>query len=85
MTGAILVLERLISFYELLIFAYIILSWFRPTGVLFDVYRTLGTLTEPWLGIFRKLIPPVGAIDFSPMVALIALQAISSLLFRLLR
>jgi uncharacterized protein YggT (Ycf19 family) len=84
-TGAILVLERLISFYELLIFAYIILSWFRPTGVLFDVYRTLGTLTEPWLGIFRKLIPPVGAIDFSPMVALIALQAISSLLFRLLR
>lgn len=85
MTGAILVLERLISFYQLLIFVYIIMSWFRPSGALFEVYRTLGTIVEPWLGIFRRLIPPVGMVDFSPMVALIALQAISSLLFRLLR
>ena len=75
----------LLDFYQLLIFAYIILSWFRPTGVLFDVYRTLGTLTEPWLGIFRRLIPPVGTIDFSPMVAILVLWAISSWLSEFLR
>ena len=78
-------LLRLIDFYELLIIAYIIMSWFRPTdGLLLDAYRTLGTVVEPWLSIFRRIIPPIGMIDISPIVAFLALGAISSLLARLL-
>lgn len=48
-------LSQLVSFYETLIIAYIIMSWIRPTdGLIGDIYRVLGTITEPWLGIFRR-------------------------------
>lgn len=77
-------LVRLIDFYELLIIAYVIMSWFRPSsGLLWDLYRTLGTITEPWLGIFRRIVPLMGMIDFSPLVAIIALQLIQRLLVTL--
>ena len=79
--NAVELLRGLINFYELLIFAYIIISWFRPSdGPLLDAYRTLGTIVEPWLGIFRRVIPPIGMFDVSPFVAIIALRVISSLL-----
>ncbi len=66
---------QLVSFYEILIIAYILMSWLRPTdGLLGDIYRVLGTITEPWLGIFRRFIPPIGMIDISPIVAIIALR-----------
>ncbi len=74
MSLASLVLQ-LVSFYEILIIAYILMSWLRPTdGLLGDIYRVLGTITEPWLGIFRRFIPPIGMIDISPIVAIIALR-----------
>lgn len=77
-------LTQLVSFYETLIIAYIIMSWIRPTdGLIGDIYRVLGTITEPWLGIFRRFIPPIGMIDVSPIVALIALRIIADVLIRL--
>ena len=75
---------RLLEFYQILIIVYVLMSWFRPSGVLFDIYRTLGTIVEPWLGIFRKIVPTIGMLDISPIVALIALQLLGSLLARLL-
>lgn len=75
------VLLKLIDFYELLIIGYVIISWFRPrTGLLADAYATLGTITEPWLGIFRRIVPSIGMIDISPIVAIIALQLIQRVL-----
>ena len=77
-------LVRLIDFYELLIIVYVIMSWFRPSsGLLLDLYRTLGTIVEPWLGIFRRFVPLTGMIDFSPLVAIIVLQLIQRLLVSL--
>ena len=83
--SVIAILLALIDFYELLIVIYVLMSWFRPaSGLLYDAYRALGTIVEPWVGIFRRIVPTVGMIDFSPLVAIIALQVISSLLIRLL-
>lgn len=83
MTALVLII-RLIDFYELLIIAYILMSWFRPnSGLLYDAYRTLGTICEPWLGIFRRIIPPLGMMDISPLVAIIALDLIQRLIGRL--
>lgn len=77
-------LLQLVSFYEILIIAYIIMSWIRPVdGLIGDIYRVLGTITEPWLGIFRRFIPPIGMIDISPIVAVIALRIIANALIRL--
>lgn len=78
-------LARLVDFYEILIIAYILMSWIRPVdGLVGDIYRVLGTITEPWLGLFRRFIPPIGMIDVSPIVAIIALRIIANGLIRLI-
>lgn len=68
------VIDGLISFYSVAIFAYVIMSWFRPTGILYDVYRVLGQICEPYIGIFRRIVPSMGGIDFSPWIAVLVLQ-----------
>jgi len=76
---------QLVNFYEILIIAYILMSWIHPTeGLLGDIYRVLGTLTEPWLGIFRRFIPPIGMVDVSPIVAILVLNVLTSGIVRLL-
>lgn len=71
-------IHGLINFYQYMIIAYVLMSWFRPVdGWLYDAYHTLGTIVEPYLGIFRRFIPPVGMVDVSPIVALIVLQLIA--------
>lgn len=68
------VIDGLISFYSVAIFAYVIMSWFRPTGILYDIYRVLGQICEPYIGIFRRIVPSMGGIDFSPWIAVLVLQ-----------
>lgn len=62
------------QFYSILIIVYVLLSWLPARGILYDVRRVVGSLVEPYLGLFRRLIPPMGAVDFSPIVALIVWQ-----------
>jgi YggT family protein len=75
-----------LRFYGLLIFIYVILSWFAGgarSGVLADLYRVLASLCEPYIGMFRRILPvaAVGGagLDFSPLVALLVLQVVASL------
>ena len=53
-------------------------SWFpyRADSPLNPVRRLVFTLTEPVLAPFRRLIPPIGMIDISFLVALIVVQLI---------
>ena len=71
-----------IILYGLVTFGYIISSWLRlpysPT--VNRIQRFLYDVCEPYLRIFRRVLPSAGAIDFSPMVALIALGFIDRLL-----
>lgn len=79
------IVNSLLSFYSTLIIVYVLMSWFRPTGVFYDIYRVLGQLCEPYIGLFRRIVPLIGAIDFSPLVALLVLEyLIRPILFRLL-
>lgn len=61
--------------YKFLIIARIILSFIghNPNN---PVIKFIYELTEPFLGIFRRFIPPMGNIDFSPIVAFLALSVI---------
>jgi len=78
-----------ISVYVLIIFAYIILSWVRLpySPWLNRIQRFLYDVCEPYLRIFRRLLPSFGAFDFSPIVAVLALllldRVINSILNRL--
>jgi YggT family protein len=46
--------------------------------------RIIVDMTEPILGPFRRVIPPAGAFDLSPIVAILAVQLINVLLQRAL-
>lgn len=70
------ILIRLVDVYTLIIFVYVMLSWFpNKRGVLADIDNVLARLCDPYLDLFRKFIPPIGGmVDISPIVAIIALQ-----------
>jgi len=78
-----LLIARLLDFYGLVIVAYAVLGWFATPsrGALFEVYRALATVCEPYLGLFRRILPPVmlgsKGIDFTPLIGLIVLQLVS--------
>jgi YggT family protein len=61
--------------YVLLIFAYILMSWFRLpySPWLNRIQRFLYDVCEPYLRIFRRIVPQFGPIDLSPMIAVIVL------------
>lgn len=79
-------LSTVIYVYSLLIFLYIIIGLLFSVGLrppysrAFDlVFTFLREISEPLLRIFRRIIPPFGALDLSPLFALIALQLFNSL------
>ena len=79
-------LNAFILVYILLILAYILTSWIRlpysPT--LNRVQRFLYDVCEPYLRIFRRVIPPLGPLDLSPMIGVLALLLLQGLLNSLL-
>ncbi|QOS99550.1 YggT family protein [Brevibacterium sp. JNUCC-42] len=79
--GAIINFAFQIYFY--MVIAYVFMSWvpqMRETSI----GQLLERLVEPYLSIFRRFIPPLGFIDLSPMVAMLALYFAREGLFSLL-
>jgi YggT family protein len=70
-----------VGVYVLLIFAYIIASWVPGGGspTLERVRQFLYDVCEPYLRIFRRVIPPIGPLDLSPIVAILALYVLERL------
>jgi YggT family protein len=68
--------------YGLVIFVYIITSWLRlPYSVTLNrIQRFLYDVCEPYLRVFRRLLPATGPLDLSPMLALISLGVIDRFL-----
>ena len=75
-----------VGVYVLLILAYIITSWFPPgaSPTLERVRQFLMDVCEPYLRLFRRVIPPLGPLDLSPMLAVIVLLVVQQLLHALL-
>ena len=72
--------------YTLVIFAYIITSWLRlPYSIWLNrIQRFLYDVSEPYLRIFRRLLPSFGPLDLSPMIAIIVLWLIDRVLITVL-
>ena len=66
--------------YILLILAYVLTSWIRMPYALHRVQRFLDDVCEPYIRIFRRLLPTVGPLDLSPIVAVITLVVVQRLL-----
>ena len=72
--------------YVLLIFAYIITSWIRlPYSVWLNrIQRFLYDVCEPYLRIFRRILPPFGPLDLSPIIAIFSLYIIDRVILSIL-
>jgi len=72
--------------YMLVIFAYIITSWLRlPYSIWLNrIQRFLYDVTEPYLRLFRRVLPSAGPLDLSPMVAVIVLWIVEQVLVQVL-
>ncbi|HSZ69407.1 MAG TPA: YggT family protein [Solirubrobacteraceae bacterium] len=78
-------LSALIDVYTLLILVHIVVQWLFAFGLRPPYSRAssaalgfLRDICEPFLRIFRRIIPSFGALDFSPIVAIIVLRIINS-------
>lgn len=72
--------------YTILIFAYVLTSWVRLpySPWLNRIQRFLYDICEPYLRLFRRLLPSFGPIDLSPIVGVIFLVVIRIILVSIL-
>ncbi|MGE3960412.1 MAG: YggT family protein [Dehalococcoidia bacterium] len=75
----ILAVGYLVQFIAFAIFARAILTWF-PIDRNGPIVQFLNAVTDPVLEPLRKIIPPIGMIDITPMVAMLLLFFIASAL-----
>jgi YggT family protein len=73
-----------IDVYILLILAYVITSWIRLPYALHRVQRFLDDVCDPYIRLFRRLLPSFGPLDLSPIVAVVSLVVIQGLLVALI-
>ncbi|MBU6475749.1 MAG: YggT family protein [Alphaproteobacteria bacterium] len=92
MDQIILLLVKILNVYLWLVIASVVASWLVAFDVLNMrnkwVYKALTMLNDvvnPGLRYIRKVVPPVGNIDFSPMAMLFLIYVVQNLLIGLLR
>ena len=74
------VLAQTLSIYTVVLLVRVLLSWFPNLDWSNPVLSSVSAITDPYLNAFRGLIPPLGGLDLSAIVAFIALQLVQSLL-----
>jgi len=83
MSTAIQIIRIFLEVLSFFIFARVILSWFimsTRNRVVITIYQVLHQITEPILGPLHKIIPNIGMIDITPVVAIILLYIIDMVL-----
>jgi len=75
-----------VSVYSLVIFLYILASWVRLpySSWLNRIKRLLYDVAEPYLRLFRRLLPSRGPLDLSPIIAIIVLIIFGQVAIRIL-
>jgi len=72
-------INLLFTLYTLAIIARALLPWLR-ISYYHPIMRFLIRITEPVLAPLRRYIPPMGGLDFTPMIALLVLWLLEQLL-----
>ncbi|HEY8703509.1 MAG TPA: YggT family protein [Gaiellaceae bacterium] len=75
-----------VTIYTLVILAYIVTSWLRLpySPWLNRIQRFLYDVSEPYLRLFRRVLPSLGPLDLSPMIGVIVLILVDQVLARIL-
>lgn len=73
-------LSTFLTIYMGLLIVRVLLTWFPTVDWYNQPFAALAQITDPYLNLFRSIIPPLGGIDFSPMLAIILLQVVAGAL-----
>jgi YggT family protein len=83
LSSLIQLIDLFLTIYVWIIIARAIISWVNPYPY-HPLVRFLYKVTEPVLAPVRKIIPPIGGIDISPVIVIFIIFIIQNLLHRLL-
>ena len=72
-------ISTLIYFYSILIVLRIFMSWIPNINWEAQPTKFIRIITDAYLDIFRRFVPPLGGLDFSPIVALLVLGFVQEL------
>ena len=75
--------NNIFYFYFLLIILRIFLTWIPNIDWYKQPFRFVMEITDVYLNIFRRIIPPFGGLDFSPIIAIFVLQFIQVLVINI--
>ena len=73
-----------VGVYVLVIFVYILASFVRLPYSFNPIRRFLDDVCEPYLRLFRRILPPLGPLDLSPIVGVLVLIGADQIVVRLL-
>ena len=62
----------------------ILLSWFPNINWYNQPFKAMKEITDPILEPFRRIIPPISGIDFSPIIAFLVLEILREVVIRIL-
>ena len=67
-------INQIFYFYGILILIRIFLTWIPTIDWDAQPMKALRTITDVYLDLFRRIVPPFEGLDFSPIIAIIVLQ-----------
>ena len=76
MIGIVHGVNNIFNLYFFLIILRIFLTWIPNVQWENQPWKTIREITDIYLNLFRRIIPPFNGLDFSPIIALIVLQII---------
>ena len=71
-------LATLLRLYSLMLVVYALISWIMHAHHYPPAVRWLQSMVEPILNPIRRIIPPIGGIDFSVIAAVLIIEMIRS-------
>lgn len=78
-------LATFVSLYSYLLIIRVLLTWFPSVDWSNQPFAALSQISDPYLNLFRSIIPSLGGMDFSPILAFLALNIASGILDSLAR
>ena len=77
------VLSQTLLIFSYLLLIRVLLTWFPGIDWSNGILSTLTSITDPYLNIFRGIIPPIGGFDISSLLAFLLLNVIQNLITNL--
>lgn len=84
LNGIIYGINNIFNLYFFLIILRIFLSWIPSIRWENNPWKTIRAVTDIYLDLFRRIIPPFNGLDFSPIIAMLVLQIIQYIVIYIL-